>query len=120
MSAVGEERYVDLKKICDQVEPELFDSLSWILLLNLDLIPEDDVKINPNIKFSYSLMQQEYEEAMKLANSLASGTTTLAQQYKNLLEKDPKLAKTKEVSELFFALAKRRIELMERLGIHQD
>ncbi|MCE7747838.1 MAG: hypothetical protein GPJ51_05535, partial [Candidatus Heimdallarchaeota archaeon] len=116
MSTVGEERYVDLKKICDQVEPELFDILSWILLLNLDLVPKDDININLNTKFSYSLMHQDYDEARKIANEFSKGDSTLANNYKQLLDKDPKLAKTIEISETFFALAKRRIELIEKLG----
>ena len=119
MSTAREERYVDLKKICDQVEPELFDVLSWILLLNLDLVPKEDVSIHPNINFSYSLMQQEYDEAKQLAESIANGDTPIAKHFKELFEKDPKLAKTIEISETFFALAKRRIELIEKLGIHE-
>ena len=120
MSTVREERYVDLKKICDQVEPELFDVLSWILLLNLDLVPKDDIDFNPNIKFSYSLMQQEYDQANQIAERMATGDSPLAKHYKELLEKDPKLAKTNQISETFFALAKRRIELFEKLGIHHE
>ena len=120
MSTVREERYVDLKKICDQIEPELFDILSWILLLNLDLVPEDDVKLNPNIQFSYSLMHQDYDEAKKIANEFSTGDSTLANHYKKLIDKDPKLDKTIQISETFFALAKRRIELIEKLGIHKD
>jgi len=120
MSTVREERYVDLKKICDQVEPELFDILSWILLLNLDLVPEEDAKLNPNIQFSYSLMQQDYDEAKRIANGFTSGDSTLSNHYKQLMEKDPKLEKTIQISETFFALAKRRIELIEKLGIYKD
>ena len=120
MSTVREERYVDLKKICDQVEPELFDVLSWILLLNLDLIPKDDIDNNHNIKFSYSLMQQEHGQAEEIAKRIAASDSPLAEHYKALLEKDPKLAKTNQISETFFALAKRRIELIEKLGIHHE
>ncbi len=119
MSTVREERYVDLKKICDQVNPEIFDTLSWILLLNLDLIPKEDIEVNPNLSFSYLLLQQDYEGAKKIANDFASGDTPFSKYYKKLLEIDPKLGKTIEISETFFALAKRRIELIEKLGIKQ-
>ena len=120
MSTVGEERYVDLKKICDQIDPELFEELSWILLLNLDLVPKDAFEVNPNIRFSYLLMEQRYDQALEIANNIASKDTQLGRYYKELLAKDPKLKKTNEISETFFALAKRRIELIEKLGIYHD
>ena len=119
MSTVGEDRYVDLKKICDQVDPELFDILSWILLLNLDLIPHRDIDANSNLRFSYSIMNKNYDEAMKIAIKFSEGKTSLAKYYKELLDKDPKLAKTIKISETFFALAKRRIEIAEKLGIYK-
>lgn len=118
MSTVGEEKYVDLKQICDQVDPDLFETLSWILLLNLDLIPADDVKINPNLLFSHLLMQQKYAEALEVAIKISNAGTPLSKRYIELLEKDPKLQKTNEIAETFFALVKRRIEIMEKLGIY--
>ena len=119
MSTVGEERYVDLKKICDQVAPELFDTLSWIFILNLDLIPDRDIEANSNLRFSYHLMQQNYEEAKKIANDFAKKNISISKYYKKLLELDPKLEKTIEIAEIFFALAKRRIEVIRELGIKQ-
>ena len=50
MSTAREERYVDLKKICDQKAPELFDLLSWILLLNLDLVHKDAFNLTKPIE----------------------------------------------------------------------
>ena len=54
--SVAEQRYVDLKKICQKVDPNMFDTLSWILLLNLDLVPQEDIDGNPNLRFSHELM----------------------------------------------------------------
>lgn len=120
MSTETEERYVDLKKICEKCEPKLFDTLSWILLINLDLIPFDDLKAHKNLLFSYHLMNQDYKEAKYLAEELASTSLPISKYYKDLLVYDPDLSKTKEISEMFFHLSKRRIEIAEKLGIHQD
>jgi len=49
MSAVREERYVDLKKLCDKISPEMFDTLSWVLMMNIDLVPVEDIEINLNL-----------------------------------------------------------------------
>jgi len=119
MSTVGEERYVDLKKLCDKVEPKLYDTLSWILILNLDLIPEEDILSHPSLNFSYNLMLGKTDEALTIAKSLAESSNKVAQYYQKLLEIDPKLEKTQEISNLFFALAHRRIELAKKLGVRQ-
>ncbi len=120
MSTVTEDRYVDLKKICDKCEPKLFDILSWILLINLDLIPIEDLKAHKNLLFSYHLMNQDYKEAKYLAEEFASTDLPISKYYKDLLIFDPDLSKTKEISEMFFHLAKRRIEIIEKLGLRQD
>ena len=117
MSTTSEQRYVDLKKICDRVSPELFETLSWILLLNLDLVPEEDIEANPNMKFSYDLMNKKYDKAMEIAKSFADKNKPISSHYKDLLRLDPKLEKTIEIADTFFALAKRRKELQEKLGI---
>jgi len=117
MSTPTEERYIDLKKLCDRVAPDLFDSLSWILIMNLDLIPEDDIGLNPNLQFSYALMYQKYKEADAIARSLSESENPISKRFKGLLKLDPDLSKTFEISQTFFALALRRIEIAEKLGI---
>lgn len=117
MSTVGEERYVELKKLTDRIEPKLYDTLSWLLLLNLDLVPEEDIETHPNIKFSWLLMNNKTDEALEVAQSLASSNKPVAKHYKHLLEIDPKLEKTQEIANTFFALSFRRIELNKKLGI---
>jgi hypothetical protein len=86
----AEQRYVDLKKLCERIDSELFDPLSWILLLNLDFIPQEDIEANPNLKFSFDLMNGDFDAALKTAKY-----------------------------ETFFALAKRRVELIEKSGFKQ-
>ena len=119
MSTQTDDRYTDLKKICEKCEPKLFDILSWILLINLDLIPFEDIKTHNNLLFSYRLMNQDYKEAKYLAEEFASTDIPISKYYKDLLIHDPDLSKTKEISEMFFHLAKRRIEIAEKLGIRQ-
>ena len=119
MSTETEDRYIDLKKLCEKCEPKLFDILSWILLINLDLIPVEDLKAHKNLLFSYHLMNQDYKEAKYLAEELASTNLSISKYYKDLLIHDPDLSKTKEISEMFFHLAQRRIMIAEKLGIRQ-
>lgn len=119
MSAVREERYVDLKKLCDKIAPEMFETLSWILLMNMDLVPKDDIDINPNLQFSHLMMIDEFAEAKELGKKVADSTNPISKHYKQMFELDPKLEKTKQIAESFFALAKRRLEIIERLGIRQ-
>ena len=119
MSAVREERYVDLKKLCDKLAPDMFETLSWILMMNLDLIPPEDIEVNPNLQFSYLLMNNKYSEATALGNEIASSKNPVSKHYKQMFELDPKLEKTIKVADSFFALAKRRIEVTEKLGIRQ-
>jgi len=119
MSAVREERYVDLKKLCDKVAPDMFEILSWILMMNIDLVPEEDIEINPNLQFSYLLMNDKSAEAKELGKKMADSTNPVSKYYKQLFELDPKLEKTKQIADSFFALAKRRLEIIERLGIRQ-
>jgi hypothetical protein len=119
MSAVREDRYVDLKKLCDKVAPDMFETLSWILIMNLDLIPQEDININPNLRFSHLLMYNKYDEAIALAKEIVASKNPISKHYEQMFELDPKLEKTIKVSESFFALAKRRIEVSEKLGIRQ-
>ena len=119
MSATSDQRYVDLKKLCERVDSELFDPLSWILLLNLDLVPQEDIEVNPNLKFSYDLMLGKHEEAFEIAKSFAESDKPISSHYKDLLKLDPDLSKTKEITDTFFSLAKRRIELLDDLGFKQ-
>ncbi|MHA1346039.1 MAG: hypothetical protein ACTSVO_13255 [Candidatus Heimdallarchaeaceae archaeon] len=119
MSTTAEQRYVDLKKLCERVDPELFDPLSWILLLNLDLVPKEDIEANPNMKFSCDLMNGDFEDALKIAKNYAESDKPIASQYQDLFKVDPNLTKTFEVAEIFFALAKRRVELIEKYGFKQ-
>ncbi len=119
MSAVREERYVDLKKLCDKIAPEIFETLSWILMMNIDLVPKDDIDINPNLQFSHLLMIDKSTEAKELGKKMADSTNPVSKYYKQLFELDPKLEKTKQIADGFFALAKRRLEIIERLGIRQ-
>jgi len=119
MSAPTEERYVDLEKLTSRVAPELFEPLSWVFLLNLDMIPEEDVKSNRHLMFSYNLMYQNYDEAKSIAAEFATKKVKVSQYYKKLLKLDPELTKTIEIAETFFALSRRRIELAEKLGIKQ-
>ncbi|NPD90063.1 MAG: hypothetical protein HGN29_15220 [Asgard group archaeon] len=117
MSTVSEERYVDLSKLCDKVDSELFDPLSWILVLNLDLIPEEDIMANENLRFSYNLMQQKYKEAIDIAKAIAASKNPISKYFNMLLKMDPDLSKTSEIAKAFFALSLRRIEIIEKLGI---
>ena len=94
MSAVREDRYVDLKKLCDKVAPDMFETLSWILIMNLDLIPTEDIETNPNLQFSYLLMNNKYGEATALGNEIASSKNPISKHYKQMFELDPKLEKT--------------------------
>ncbi len=119
MSTTAEQRYVDLRKLCERIDPDLFDPLSWILLLNLDLVPQEDIEVNPNLKFSYELMNGKFETALKIAKSFAKSDRPIASHYINLFKIDPNLTKTFEVAETFFALAKRRAELIEKSGFKQ-
>ena len=119
MSTTSEQRYVDLRKLCERIDPELFDPLSWILLLNLDLIPQEDIEINPNLKFSYELMNGKFEAALKIAKIFAESDKPIASHYTTLFKVDPNLTKTFEIAETFFSLAKRRAELMEKSGFKQ-
>lgn len=119
MSAVREDRYVDLKKLCDKIDPDMFETLSWILVMNLDLIPREDIDINPNLRFSWLLLDNKYSDAIALGNEIASSENPISKRYKQLFDLDPKLEKTIKVADNFFALAKRRIEVTEKLGIRQ-
>lgn len=119
MSTTSEQRYVDLRKLCERIDSELFDPLSWILLLNLDLIPQEDIETNPNLKFSYDLMNGDFDNALKTAKYFAESKKPIASHYKDLFKIDPKLTKTFEVAETFFALSKRRVELLEKSGFKQ-
>ena len=119
MSAPTEERYVDLEKLTSKVAPELFESLSWLFLLNLDMIPEEDIKANKHLMFSYNLMHERYDEAKALAKDFATKDIIVSEHYKELLKLDPELNKTIEIAQTFFALSRRRIELAEKLGIKQ-
>lgn len=119
MSTPIEERYTDLKKLCDNVEPKLFDSLSWLLVLNLDLIPEEDIQTNPNLLFSYHLMYGKVDEAKKIADKSAKANRPNSKYYQEILKIDPDLSKTFEIANTFFALALRRIEVAAKLGIKQ-
>lgn len=120
MSAVREERYVDLKKLCDKIAPDMFETLSWILMMNIDLVPEEDIDINPNLQFSHLLMIDKLTEAKELGKKMSDSTNPVSKHYKQLFELDPKLEKTKQIADGFFALAKRRLEIIERLGIRKD
>ncbi|MHA1687415.1 MAG: hypothetical protein ACTSYD_13615 [Candidatus Heimdallarchaeaceae archaeon] len=117
MSTVGEERYVSLKKLTDRVDPELYETLAWLLLLNLDLVPEEDIETHPNIKFSWFLLQGKTDDALEIAMKLAEANIPVSKHYQHLLKLDPDLKKTQEVANTFFALAHRRIELSKKLGI---
>lgn len=117
MSAVSEERYVDLSILCDKVDPELFDPLSWIFVLNLDLIPEEDIMVNENLKFSYHLMYQRKKEASDIAKAIIASKNPISKHYDILLKLDPDLSKTFEIAKTFFALSLRRIEITKKLGI---
>ncbi|MHA1551704.1 MAG: hypothetical protein ACTSQC_07145 [Candidatus Heimdallarchaeaceae archaeon] len=66
MSTTSEQRYVDLRKLCERIDPDLFDPLSWILLLNLDLVPQEDIVVNPILKFSHELMIGKFDAALIL------------------------------------------------------
>jgi hypothetical protein len=118
--SIAEERYVDLKDICTKIEPNLFNSLSWILLLNLDLVPKGSLQKNANYLFSYNMMMGKYDDAMKIAQQTVNANRPNSKYYKEMLDIDPKLTKTKEIAKAFFILAKRRIEIAEKLGIRQD
>ncbi|MHA1221947.1 MAG: hypothetical protein ACTSSG_01105 [Candidatus Heimdallarchaeaceae archaeon] len=113
------DKYVDLMKICKKVDPKMFEPLSWLLLLNLDLIPEEDLEANPNLRFSHDLMEGKYEDAKAIAQKYAQSDKPIAKHYKELLDLDPELEKTIQISQNFFALAKKRIELIKKLGIKQ-
>ena len=119
MSAPSEERYVDLEKLTSRIAPELFEPLSWILLLNLDMVPETEIKSNNHLMFSYNLMYQNYDEAKKLAAEFANKEVKVSKYYRELLKLDPDLTKTIEIAQTFFALSLRRIELTQKLGIKQ-
>ena len=119
MSTPLEERYTDLQNLCDKIEPKLFDPLSWLLVLNLDLIPEEDIKANPNLLFSYNLMYGKVDEARKIAEEIAKSKRPNAKYYQEVLGLDPDLSKTLEISITFFSLALRRIEVAAKLGIKQ-
>ena len=119
MSVPLEERYTDLRKLCDKVEPKLFDSLSWILVLNLDLIPEEDIKASPNLLFSYNLMYGNVDEAKSIAAEIKKSDRPNARYYQEMINIDPDLSKTLEISRSFFSLALRRIEVASKLGIKQ-
>ncbi len=119
MSVPLEERYTDLQKLCDRVEPKLFDSLSWILVLNLDLIPVEDIKANPNLLFSYNLMYGKVDEAKNIADELSKSDRPNAKYYQEMLNIDPDLSKTSDIGQTFFSLALRRIEVAAKLGIKQ-
>jgi len=119
MSTPLEERYTDLKKLCDNIEPKLFNSLSWLLVLNLDLIPEEDIKANPNLLFSYKLMYGKTDEALQIANKSAKSGRPASKYYQEMLSIDPDISKTSEIANTFFALALRRIEVAAKLGIKQ-
>ncbi len=119
MSTTSEQRYVDLKKLCERIDPELFDPLSWILLLNLELVPQEDIDVNPNLKFSCDLMNGNFNDALKIAKNFAESEKPIASHYKDLFKVDPTLTKTFEVAETFFSLAKRRAELIEKSGFKQ-
>ncbi|MCK4897032.1 MAG: hypothetical protein KAS47_09490 [Candidatus Heimdallarchaeota archaeon] len=119
MSTTSEQRYVDLKKLCERIDPELFDPLSWILLLNLDLVPQEDIEVNPNLKFSSELMNGKFDGALEIAKIFAESDKPIASHYKDLFKIDPNLTKTFEVAETFFSLAKRRAELIEKSGFKQ-
>ncbi|MHA1953919.1 MAG: hypothetical protein ACW96U_08235 [Candidatus Heimdallarchaeaceae archaeon] len=117
MSTVSEERYVDLSKLCDKVDSELFEPLSWILVLNLDLIPEEDIMANENLKFSFHLMHQRIKDAADIAKGIIESKNPISKHYNLLLKLDPDLLKTSEIARSFFALSLRRIEITEKLGI---
>ena len=117
MSAPTEERYVDLEKLTSRIAPELFEPLSWLFLLNLDMIPEEDVKANRHLMFSYNLMYQNYDDAKSIALEFSEKKVKVSKYYKELLKLDPDLSKTIEIAQTFFALSRRRIELAEKLGI---
>ncbi len=119
MSAPTEERYVDLEKLTSRVAPELFESLSWLFLLNLDMIPEEDVKANKHLMFSYNLMNEKYDEAKTIAKAFSTKDIVISEHYKEMLRLDPELKKTIEIAHTFFALARRRIEIAQKLGIKQ-
>ncbi|MBY9001148.1 MAG: hypothetical protein KGD64_09555 [Candidatus Heimdallarchaeota archaeon] len=116
MSTTSDQRYVDLKKLCERIEPKLFDPLSWILLLNLDLIPKEDIGVNPNLKFSSDLMNGDFKGAYSIARSFADSDKPIASHYKELFAIDPELALTFEIAETFFSLAKKRVEIIEQSG----
>jgi hypothetical protein len=117
MSAVTEERYIDLQKLCDKVDPDLFEPLSWILMLNLDLVPEEEILVNQNLRFSYALMHQKLNEAMEIAKGIISSKNPISKHYNMLFKLDPDLSKTNEIAHTFFSLSLRRIEISEKLGI---
>ncbi|NHJ33766.1 MAG: hypothetical protein FK732_12980 [Asgard group archaeon] len=119
MSAPTEERYVDLEKLTSRLAPELFEPLSWILLLNLDMVPEEEIKANEHLMFSYNLMYQNYDEAKSIAAEFSKKEVKVSKYYKELLKLDPELTKTIEIAQTFFALSRRRIEIAEKLGIKQ-
>ena len=101
--------------------PETFnasdETLAWLLLLNLDLVPEEDIETHPNIKFSWFLLQGKTDDALEIAMKLAEANIPVSKHYQHLLKLDPDLKKTQEVANTFFALAHRRIELSKKLGI---
>ena len=116
MSTTSDQKYVDLKKLCDKVDSKLFEPLSWILLLNLDLIPQEDIDVNPNLKFSADLMNGKFKEAYSIAKFYAQSDKPIASHYKDLFAIDPELKLTSEVAEIFFSLAKKRLEILKVTG----
>ncbi|MHA1116433.1 MAG: hypothetical protein ACTSRR_10160 [Candidatus Heimdallarchaeaceae archaeon] len=111
------ERYIDLEQICNEYDIRLFKPLSWILILNLELIPEEDIQADPKLKFSHALLEGNKEEALKIANELKGKDTTISKYFKYLLEIDPELKNTLELSKKFFDFSKRRIEFIKEHGI---
>lgn len=119
MSTVSDDRYVDLRKLCDKIDPDMFEPLSWVLMLNLDLVPEDEILANQNLKFSYSLMHQNLKEATEIAKSIVDSKNPISKHYRMLFNLDPDLSKTFEISKTFFSLSLRHIEIAKKLGIKQ-
>ncbi|MHA1305212.1 MAG: hypothetical protein ACTSQE_10110 [Candidatus Heimdallarchaeaceae archaeon] len=118
MSSVSlEERYNDLEELCEEVDIALFKPLSWLMILNLELIPKEDVMNDNKLLFSYSLMNKETEKALEIAKRCSKADNTLAKYFLMLLEIDPDLSKTQQISYKFFAFSKRRIEFAEKHGI---
>ncbi len=111
------ERYIDLKQACEEINPKLYEPLSWILILNLQLIPEEDIKGNDKLSLSYNLMNSNTEKALAIVKKLAAADTKMSKYYKHLLEIDPELKQTQEVSTKFFNFSKRRIEFTKEHGI---